>query len=94
MGLYRDSDLGIFWWVCDLVLGGGFVIWFWMGVVCGGFARGGDCGGFFFFSLYGWWRCVEVEVEVEVEVSFCCDFFSFFVSGGYGMGGGFLVGGW
>ena len=36
MGLYRDSDLGIFWWVCDLVLGGGFVIWFWMGVVCGG----------------------------------------------------------
>ena len=28
MGLYRGSDLVIFWWVCDLVLGGGFVIWF------------------------------------------------------------------
>ena len=49
VGLYRDFDLGIFWWVYDLVLGGGFVIWFWMGVVCGGFAGGGDCGGFFFF---------------------------------------------
>ena len=36
MYLYRGSDLGIFWWVCDLVLGGGFVIWFWMGMVCGG----------------------------------------------------------
>ena len=36
MGLYRGFDLGIFWWVCDLVLDGGFVIWFWMGVVCGG----------------------------------------------------------
>ena len=32
---------------------------------------------------------------MDVEVSFCCDFFfSFFVSGGCGMGGGFLVGGW
>ena len=37
---------------CDLVLGGRFVIWFWMGVVCGGFAGGGDCGVFFFFSLW------------------------------------------
>ena len=36
VGLYRGSDLGIFWWVCDLVLGGGFVIWFGMGIVCGG----------------------------------------------------------
>ena len=36
MSLYKGSNLGIFWWVCDLVLGGGFVIWFWMGVVCGG----------------------------------------------------------
>ena len=30
---------------------------------------------------------------MDVEVPFCCDFFfSFFVSGGCGMGGGFLVG--
>ena len=36
MSLYKGSNLGIFWWVCDLVLDGGFVIWFWMGVVCGG----------------------------------------------------------
>ena len=45
----------------------------------------------FFFCCGWWWR-----VDVEVEVSFCCDFFFFlfFVSGGYGMGGGFLVGGW
>ena len=61
VGLYRDFDLGIFWWVCDLVLGGRFVIWFWMGVVCGGFAGGGDYGGFFFFFFFsvvggGEWR--------------------------------------
>ena len=32
---------------------------------------------------------------MDVEVSFCCVFsFSFFVRGGCGMGGGFLVGGW
>ena len=38
-----------------------------------------------------WW----LWVDVDVEVSFCCDFFfPFFVSGGCGMGGGFLVGGW
>ena len=36
MGLYRGFDLGIFWWVCDLVLGCGFVIWLWMAMVCGG----------------------------------------------------------
>ena len=34
-------------------------------------------------------------MDVDVEVSFCCDFFFlFFVSGGCGIGGGFLVGGW
>ena len=49
---------------------------------------------FFLFAMIGggewiWW------LWVDVEVSFCCDFFSlFFVSGGCGMGGGFLLGGW
>ena len=34
-------------------------------------------------------------MDVDVEVSFCCDFFVLFlVSGGCGIGGGFLVGGW
>ena len=33
-------------------------------------------------------------MDVDVEVSFYYDFFSFFVSGGCGMGGGFLVSGW
>ena len=101
MGLYRGSDLGIFWWVCDLVLGGGFVIWFWMGMVCGGPVVVGllvaamvEVSFFFFPAVVGggewmWW------LWVDVEVSFCCDFFFlFFVSGGCGMGGGFLVGGW
>ena len=73
-----------------------------MGIVCGGgFVGGGDGGVFLFFffffflsALVGggewmWW------LWVDVEVSFCCDFFfSFFVNGGCGMGGGFLVGGW
>ena len=50
MGLYRCSNLGIFWWVCDLVLGGGFVISFWMDIVCGGpvvvgISLMGFCGG-------------------------------------------------
>ena len=54
MGLYRDFDLGIFWWVCDLVLSGGFVIWFWRGVVYGGFVGGGVYGGFFFFFFSLW----------------------------------------
>ena len=77
MDLYRGSNLGIFWWVCDLVLGGGFVIWFWMGMVCGGPV------------------VVGLLIAAMVEVSFCCDFFfSFFVSGGCGVGCGFLVGGW
>ena len=49
---------------------------------------------FFLFAMVGggewiWW------LWVDVEVSFCCDFFSlFFVSGGCGKGGGFLLGGW
>ena len=43
MGLYRGFDLGIFCWVCDLVLGGGFVIWFWVGIVCGGPVVVGIC---------------------------------------------------
>ena len=68
MSLYKGSNLGIFWWVCDLVLGGGFVIWFWMGVVCGGPV------------------VVGLLVAAMVKVFF-------FVSGGCGMGGGFLVGG-
>ena len=35
-----------------------------------------------------WW----LGVDVDVEVSFCCEFFfSFFVSVGFGMGGGWLV---
>ena len=61
MGLYRGSDLGIFWWVCDLVLGGGFVIWFWMGMVCGGLVEVGLLVSvmvevfFFFFFCCGWW---------------------------------------
>ena len=59
-----------------------------------GFAGGGDGGGFFSFFLFfccGWclgggewmwmWRCL-----------FAVIFFSIFVSGGCGMGGGFLVG--
>ena len=59
----------------------------------GGFAGGGDGGGFFFFAVvcggeWMWW--MWMDVDVDVEVSFCCDFlFSFFVSGGCGMGGGF-----
>ena len=48
--------------------------------------------GFFFAVVCGgewmWW--MWMDVDVDVEVSFCCDFlFSFFVSGGCGMGGGF-----
>ena len=27
VGLYRSSDLGIFWWVCDLVLDGYGLWW-------------------------------------------------------------------
>ena len=48
---------------------------------------------FFFFAVvcggeWMWW--MWMDVDVDVEVSFCCDFlFSFFVSGGCGMGGGF-----
>ena len=65
---------------------GGFAIWFWMGMICGGFAGGGD-GGFFFFFF----STVDVDVDVEVGASFCCDFFvfffPFFVSGGCGMVG-------
>ena len=87
------------------------MIWFWMGMVCGGPVMIGLLVAvmvevFFFFFVFfvflfllwlvvvsgcggcGWmwmWRFL----------SFCCDFFfSFFVSGGCGMGGGFLVGGW
>ena len=45
MGLYRGYDLGIFWWVCDLVLDG-YVLWWVSG---GAFASGGDGGGFFIF---------------------------------------------
>ena len=61
MGLYRESDLGIFWWVCDLVLGGGLVFWFWMGMVCGGPMVVGLLVAtmveafFFFFFCCGWW---------------------------------------
>ena len=82
MGLYRGSDLGIFWWVCDLVLGGGFVIWFWMGMVCGGPVMMGllvaamvEVFFFFFFffvsAMVGggewmWWLWVDVDVEVSV----------------------------
>ena len=47
MGLYRGSNLGIIWWVCDLVLGDGFVIWSWMGMVCGGPVVVGICLMFF-----------------------------------------------
>ena len=73
MSLYKGSNLGIFWWVCDLVLGGGFVIWFWMGVICGGFAGGGDGEGFFLLVVVVvwvvgfWWVvlvwCYEKERE-------------------------------
>ena len=51
------SDLGIFWWVCDLVLGGGFVIWFWMGMVCGGLVVVGICL-MVFFAVDWWWLMV------------------------------------
>ena len=44
MGLYRGSDLVIFWWVCDLVLGDGFVIWFWVVGLWFGFWMGMVCG--------------------------------------------------
>ena len=76
MGLYRGFDLGIFWWVCDLVLDG-YGLW-WAGG--GGFASGSNGGGFFSLAVVGggewmWW----LWVDVDVEVSFCCDFFfSFF----------------
>ena len=50
-------DLGIFWWVCDLVLGGGFVIWFWMGMVCGGPVVVGICL-MDFFVVDWWWLMV------------------------------------
>ena len=46
MGLYRGFDLGIFWWVCDLVLDGNGLWW----ASGGGFAGGGDGEGFFFVS--------------------------------------------
>ena len=85
VGLYRGSDLGIFWWVCDLVLGGGFVIWFWMGMVCGGLVAVGllvlvMVVVFFFFFLVGggewmWWLWVDVDVEVSF---FLLWFFFFF----------------
>ena len=71
----------------------------WVLVRRDGSASGGDGGGFFSFFLFfllwlvvvsgyggcGWmWRCLSTV-----------NFFSlFFVSGGCGMGGGFLVGGW
>ena len=84
-------------------MGGGFVIWFWMGMVCGGPVVVGllvaamvEVSFFFFPAVVGggewmWW----LWVDVDVEVSFCCDFFFlFFVSGGCGMGGGFSVGSW
>ena len=60
VGLYKGFDLGIFWWVCDLVLGGGFVIWFWMSMVYGGLVVVGLLVAamvevFFFFLCCGWW---------------------------------------
>ena len=77
VGLYRGSDLGIFWWVCDLVLDG-YSLWWW---VCW-WRRWWSFPFFFFFfflsALVGggewmWW------LWVDVEVSFCCDFFFLFL---------------
>ena len=52
---------GFRWWICDLrVVGGEFVIWFWVGMVCGGIVVVGyEFYGFFFF-LWFWWLGDEV----------------------------------
>ena len=52
VGLYRGSDFGIFWWVCDLVLDG-YCLW-WIGG--GGYLF----DGFLRLTSGGWWWWVWV----------------------------------